>query len=526
MKMRNNTEQIEFRSESYERLRESDSTPVRFSYIRGNVEGMSLTEQVDNNIRRYAMLDPSQRERVIVGLSGGADSVCLLHVLRRLRDLGRWQGDLRAVYVHHGLRAAADEDERYVGHLCRTWDIPLSCVHVDAAAYAAEHGIGTEEAGHILRKGIFEESAVSWEREAPKEAEMVRIALAHHLEDRAETQLFHLCRGSDIEGLSGILPVSGRIIRPLISATREEIEAELTAEGIAWRIDETNEDTAYTRNLIRHEILPRLLRVNSVALPHMARLADAATETEAYLSHMTEEGMLRCRMEDAPLGITALNVPTLQREEPLIRKRILYLGLVQTCGRKKDIGSVHVEALLGLLASYGSATVDLPYACRGVRHTDVLAIVPAAMEGELSAYLEGRDFPCPTTAESFCTRRFPYGGDPSLIPRNEYTKWFDYDKIVMPVVFRKRKAGDRITLTTEGTSKPLSRYMIDEKIPKMERDRMCLPAAGEEILWVPGHRISAAFLVDDSTRNVLEISMIRKAENQHGRNDQRTDTGR
>ena len=194
---------------------------------------MDLTEKILFYMKRYHMIP--ENKNIVVGLSGGADSVCLLYVLVALRKKLGLQ--LCAVHVHHGLRGIeADADEAYVRDICRAWDVPLKAIRIDAAALAKQWGIGCEEAGRRARYEIFEECL----------QEMGdchgAIAVAHHRDDCAETLLFHMFRGTGLDGMAGIRPVrkterESMIIRPLLETGKTEIESFLQEKGISWRID-------------------------------------------------------------------------------------------------------------------------------------------------------------------------------------------------------------------------------------------------------------------------------------------------
>jgi tRNA(Ile)-lysidine synthase len=190
------------------------------------------------------------------------------------------------------------------------------------------------------------------------------------MEDQAETILFHICRGSSIAGLRGMLPVSGRLIRPLLDETRDRIETYLREKRQTWRTDETNQDPSYTRNRLRLQILPLLEQyVNPAALRHLARLGTEAARTEEYLAARTEEALDRCRIPaEGDSGTdrrrndnrTGVFVSRLLQEPGLLQQRILYLLLTGAAGRKKDIGEVHILALLKLARTPGSGRLDLP----------------------------------------------------------------------------------------------------------------------------------------------------------------------
>lgn len=514
----------------------------------------NLINKVEQIIRQYDMIPPGAH--VIVGLSGGADSVCLMEALyERVKD-GRLSGTLEAVHVHHGLRATADRDEEYVRAFTAERKIPLRVVHVRAADYAAEHGLSTEEAGRILRQQAFAEAAV--QRADP--ACPVRIALAHHLEDSAETLLFHLCRGGRMAGFTGIRPVSGNVIHPLLTCSRDEIEAFLRERQIPWCTDETNDRDDYTRNRIRHQVMPLLCEsINPEAERHLAAAALEAAEVETFLEAETEKARRQCLADGyedcaGASGGKVYNVSRLFALVPFLRRRVLYAALVRAAGRKKDISAEHVAALERLLQTGGGAELTMPcgilarkeygdlWFVRRVEHRGTLnrqeerkkaenqgegfAPVPVIRDGE-----EGEDggnigteqwelsgpgrsgeswhwngVAVPTAADAYETRVFERP-DGAAIPTGLCTKWFDYDKITSTVDFRTRRPGDRLTLSGDGRSKALGRCFIDGKMPADLRDRVVLPMCGQEVLWIPGYRVNASFLVSERTRRILEIRL-------------------
>lgn len=446
---------------------------------------------------------------IIAGVSGGADSICLLRVLAELAPVMGFT--LYVVHVHHGLRAAADADEMFVQEICEQLRVECTCFHVHAAEYAGDHGIGTEEAGRILRYEIFEKEC---RRREKQDGVPCRIAVAHHLEDQAETVIFHLCRGSTVTGMGGMRPVSGRIIRPLLQTSRKDIEDYLTQIGQGWRQDETNADERYTRNYIRRQILPALEKINPNAAAHIGQLASDAAETDAYLAEVTEKALRQCAEDISDSAglrdkrdddIPGLRISALLAQPELIAKRMLFQYVARVAGQKKDIQSGHVEAMMKLCLSSGNGQISLPYGLTTVKIYDHLQIFPGKPERQTGSQKLSHRRLYPASPSEYECEVFPFGGDLRSIPLKKYTKWFDYDRIGRLPVFRNRQSGDRMTVTDRGDSKRVTRFMIDEKIPSAVRDRMILPAVGSEILWIPGYRMSAAFKVSKKTQNILQI---------------------
>ncbi len=466
----------------------------------------NLEKKMEQVIRQFDMIPPGAH--VIVGLSGGADSVCLMEALyERVKD-GGLSGTLEAVHVHHGLRATADRDEEYVRAFTAERKIPLRVVHVRAADYAAEHGLSTEEAGRILRQQAFAEAAV--QRADP--ACPVRIALAHHLEDSAETLLFHLCRGGRMAGFTGIRPVSGNVIHPLLTCSRDEIEAFLRERQIPWCTDETNDRDDYTRNRIRHQVMPLLCEsINPEAERHLAAAALEAAEAETFLEAETEKARRQCLADGyedcaGASGGEVYNVSRLLALVPFLRRRVLYAALVRAAGRKKDISAEHVAALERLLQTGGSAELTMPCGILARKEYDDLWFVRRVEHEHAEGLWRWNGVAVPTAADAYETREFERP-DGAAIPTGLCTKWFDYDKITSTVDFRTRRPGDRLTLSGDGRSKALGRCFIDGKMPADLRDRVVLPMCGQEVLWIPGYRVNASFLVSERTRRILEIRL-------------------
>lgn len=229
-------------------------------------------------IKRYIEANQLIRpgDGVVVGLSGGPDSVFLLYALHTLQP--RMGFTLWAVHVHHGIRGAeADRDEAFSEKLCAKLDIPFQAVHVAAPAYAAQHGLSLEEAARILRYEALEAA-----RQQLTQAPAAWIAVAHHLDDQAETVLHNLVRGAGLRGLAGMENRRNHVIRPLLSIKREDILKWLKQYDIPYVTDSTNADPHYTRNRIRSTVLPELREINPEASAHIAHSAALLREADAY----------------------------------------------------------------------------------------------------------------------------------------------------------------------------------------------------------------------------------------------------
>lgn len=507
---------------------------------------MDLIREADAYIRRFHMID--EGDVVIAGVSGGADSVCLLLVLDALREKRSFH--LAAVHVNHNIRGAdADADEEYVRTICRERKIPLYVYSFPVTEIARREKRGLEETGRLLRQQAFRDAVGKAERSF---LSGVKIALAHHANDLAETALFQAVRGSSLAGLAGIRPVSRiggawedarreelTVIHPLLFVRRWEIEEWLQEQNICWRTDATNLDEEYSRNCLRQRVIPYLEEhLNPEAVRHIRELAEDAAEADEYLhaeARKRESGLVEVG-SNSDGGVIVFLKDAVMQEAEVIQRYILMDALEMVSGRKKDLGREQLRQLRELFGMSVGKGVDLPYGVRAVRRYDGIRLVRASAElSHKSTRLSGPGADCscesadlsgagaelaksaavPVTGEGTfffrgwkftCRRMRGYPGAEKKIPLNRYTKYFDYDKIGNNIVFRTRLAGDRIAVTDTGQTKKLKDYFINEKIPRDERGEIPLLASGQRIFWVVGGRISGDCRITDKTKNILEIT--------------------
>ncbi len=453
-----------------------------------------MFEKILEYINEHQMLQ--EGDTVVAGVSGGADSVCLLFVLLKIRETIPFR--LTAVHMNHKIREEAGEDAAFVEALCGTWNCPYRYMEADVEAYALGHHMSCEEAGRFLRYQAF---AQVLEEEG---AEDGKVAVAHNKNDHAETVLFHLLRGSGLAGLTGIHPVRGRVIRPLLCVTRPEIEAFLEENQLAYCIDKTNSEDTYTRNKIRHHMLAYAEQeVCSQAVSHIYDTSVIVREALAYVDCHTQMAMERCGVASEKDMI--FDVAAFEKEEPLMQKQLLLMAMERLSENRKDISAVHIRLLLGLFTRQGNASVDLPCGLRAYREYGRVRLAGRERERAESAPGVLR-IPGVTRwgGYRFVCQLLPYEKS-QIIPQKTYTKWFDYDKISKYLVLRTRQSGDYLMTRGDGGRKSLKAYMIGEKIPQAERDRIPVLADGEHIVWVVGHRISGHYKTDRQTKTVLQI---------------------
>lgn len=475
-----------------------------------------MKERVLQYMREHKMAEPGQR--IVAGLSGGADSVCLLSLLSELGE--ELSIRLRAVHVHHGLRGEeADRDAAFSREFCRRLGIEFVLRRADVRERAEICRISEEEAGREARYEIFEEEAVRWEEEeaslpgsCPGSAP-VRIAVAHHSGDNAETILYHLFRGSGLKGLSGIPPVRGRVIRPLLCLSREEILSWLSCRGLSYVTDSTNLGDGYTRNRLRNQIIPLAEReVSRGAAEHIVRAGEMIGEADRFFRKRAGEVLERLMEGTLPGKERAgLSIPGLSKLSHIEQTYVIRAVFGRMGWEMRDLSSGHVEAVLSLLSARTGAGADLPGGVRAERSYETLILgrdgknVGAGGVCGEGGMLPNLSMEILSASEVFSGKR--EGGEiQAEIPKNMYTKWFDYDRIKDTLSVRNRLPGDYVTLKGGGR-KSLKSLFIDEKIPRWERDKIPLLAEGSHVLWIIGGRISEYYRVTEQTERILKVHL-------------------
>lgn len=484
----------------------------------------SIEQRVWDFIQQHQMLKPG--DRVVAGVSGGADSVCLLLLLVK------WSQEIpfsvHAVHVNHGIRREAKEDAAYVEALCGKYHVPFTLVEENVRERALREKRSEEEMGRMVRYEAFA---------AAEPSGTARIAVAHNSNDLAETMLFHLFRGSGLSGLCGIRPVRDNVIRPILCLERKEIEAYLTQRGVRWCVDATNEEDEYTRNRIRHHILPYVEQeIVKGCIPHMVQTASMLADTERYLDRVTQEARGRLVQEqEERVSIDRKGYNSL---DPVIGRRLLYQLLRDNSPGRRDIACVHVQDVEKLFVREGNGGISLPYGMIARREYDrvLLEWPERAMtqkdesglsealkkpEGE-GISIELRDLllkPAAVEMTGTETLYFQVFSDENFfekiedIPQNRYTKWFDYDKIKQSLTVRARKTGDFLSIRGSGNGevihKSVKDYMVAARIPRQERNRIPLIADGEHVLWIVGYRISENYKISKNTKRILQVQLKR-----------------
>ncbi len=481
----------------------------------------TFERQVLGYIKEYDMFGGVRH--CVCGVSGGADSVSLLTVLARHRDeLGL---ELHVIHINHMIRGDdADSDQHYVEALCEEYGVDCVSHNIDVQKMAADTGLTVEEAGRKARYDAFEQTRSRLSDEG------CVIAVAHNRNDVAETVLFNMARGTGLGGVKGIVPVRDGIVRPLLSSDRTQIEAYLERNNIAYCTDATNNEDDYTRNRIRHRVLPELCQINGQAVEHICSMAQIASDYERLAEDMVyrflkSQGIDRrkseCRWtgEDSGSQKYRVDMDSLKAEDKLVQELVIRQLVGMVSGGLKDIGKSHVREVMKLYNAESGAGIDLPGNGRVyVEYGQLVFAVACADETDRADTSEhcssvelvyGLDKMYTAPGGQMRVRVYdrPAGLD---LTKKEYTKYLDYDRIDKCLQLRTYEKGDRITVSADGASKKVNRLFTDAKVPADRRVRVPLVASGSDVIWVVGLRIGEGCKVTDSTRIIVELQYIRE----------------
>ena len=468
-----------------------------------------MISKVTALIDEYSMIE--EHDLVAAGVSGGADSLCLLFMLLEYRK--KVPFDLIVVHVNHGIREDADRDAEFVKTVCEKENLPFYLVEEDIREKAKREHLSEEEAGRIVRYAAFEKALENFDEKRNRSG---KIAVAHHAADSAETLLFNLFRGTGIYGLSGILPVSKNVIRPLLTCSREEIEEYLMEKGREWCMDSTNEEDTYSRNKIRHHILGYAKEhINEKATEHIAGTALQIAALRQYLEGEVEK--VASKVAIIRENAIETNLEKLREYPYFLQEQYWLWALGYLSPGRKDITSKHVKALGELMEKQGSnKNLDLPAGLTAIKEYNVLRIGVDEKETSITdknlenlEYLLEKEGNYHLSDGSILEVSYINLEQIEGIEENKYTKYFDYDKINSCLKVRFRQTGDYLCINDSNQKKTLKEYFIQEKIPASMRSKIPVIADQNHILWVMGYRISAYYKVTEETQKILKMTVRR-----------------
>ena len=478
----------------------------------GNAPAFEFIRKVRRTIQKYRMI--ASGESLLVAVSGGPDSLALLRVLIDLRseiDL-----TMSACHLNHGFRGEeAEQDAEYVRRVCGDMGVPCHVEFRDVPALMKQLRVGAEEAGRIARYQFFESVCLMTGAR--------KVALGHTMDDQAETVLMRLVRGAGTAGLSGIPPVRGMYIRPLIEVTREEVEEFCRSRGLEPRIDRSNLKPIYFRNRVRHEVFPLLERDNPQLVRTLARTADLMREDADYLDATARKEIAEVARAQRDGGVVVDLIPFL-RLHPALRRRVVRRILEDVGGKGLSFG--HVEDVLAL-AEDGRAgrMLELPgsrvWSASGALYIEpavpswgtnegksqswgpiVLNVPGITPLGEIGAMFEAIVVDRGQLVEEPTANRLPERA------------FIDYGLIRKPLEVRSRRPGDYFYPLGLGGRKKVGDFLTALKVPKHRRETVPLVVSGDDVVWVAGFRLDERFKVTAKTQKVLVLSVadISKAD--------------
>ena len=433
---------------------------------------------------------------VVAGVSGGADSLAMLLVLASLRK----QLDLviEIVHLNHGLRGeAADRDEAFVRAWGERLNIPCHVRQINVAALAASSRRGLELTARLVRHECLNEAAGLLDDSlAGSGRPPVRIALAHHLNDQAETLLMNLGRGSGLDGLSGIKPCNGRLIRPLLTQPRSAIEDWLTEQHIDWRQDQSNNDLFTIRNRLRNQVLPLWRQVLGYdPAPLLARTAENLEEDRIFLDSLTRAAAAECLTDGSLRAAIFLNHP------PALQNRLLRLFWHTGTGSGKDLAAIHVRMLRDWLpAALDGQQLCLPDRWHAILDGELLILRQGFVDNGRKTLDQLIEHPVRLKMPGLTViKQLGWQIAADLIENiedivyNDEMEYFHLNR-VMGCVIRHRQPGDRIHPRGRAGGKSLKKFLNEQQLPRPERGRLPVLACGREIVWIPGVAAGSSFV--------------------------------
>lgn len=439
-------------------------------------------EDVLSAIKRYNMLENC--DRIVVGLSGGADSVCLLSVLNSLK--AEYGFSLVAAHINHGIRGAeAQRDEESCKRLCESLNVPLEILHADIPTLSKQQGIGEEECGRIVRYDFFRSLA----------GKRGKIATAHNLNDNAETLLLNLVRGAGSKGACGIPPVRDNIIRPLIETDRKSIEKYCEENELQYVTDSTNLECEYSRNKIRIKVLPTLCEINQNAVGALSGFASRMREQEVFLESVVNEKYALC-VKDSVLyeaEFSALDI--------FLKKRIAGRFLSELS--HGEVESKHIDAFLRFVGS-GKTLVTASATEIVSRDGKIFKKTEQAEQFSVDFSLDDKtvNLPfCEISIEKYDTK------DLQNLNKDMLDNLIDCDKISNTLILRNRKDGDKFTFSKRRVTKTVKKLFNEDKIPPEVRNRMIILDSDGEVVWLRGYGTNKKFRIGAETKKAIKLNI-------------------
>jgi tRNA(Ile)-lysidine synthase len=471
---------------------------------------MTIGHKVITTIRRYQLL--SSGDRVLVAVSGGPDSVALLHLLYDLRE--EMQLRLEVAHLQHGIRGEeAREDARFVAALADRLHLPFHLKEVDVLQIKAAAGKGNLEA-------LAREERYRFFADIARQRRLAKIATAHTEDDQAETVLMWFVRGSGLKGLGGMAPVHPLdridaepenglvVIRPLLDVSRAEIEAYLNEKHLSFRLDRSNQDSSFLRNWIRLELIPRLKEKMGRNLPsRLARQAELIREEDELLDALAKAALCEAK------SVEGINRESLLKHGKAMQRRLLRLWIEETRGHLRGLDFQHVEALLDLInAGPPQGRLAIPGGWELIKEYETLRLEKRSrrLQQQCACYSyelrPGQDLPIREAGLTLVAREIlPPLPSPSA---DLMEVFFDMAFITEKLTLRNFRRGDRFQPLGMRGHKKVKDLFIEKKIPLSVRASLPLLVLGDEVIWIPGYARSEVGRVTPETKAILNLQAV------------------
>lgn len=468
-------------------------------------DSVRLIETIKNTIKKHSLID--EGDKILVGVSGGADSVCLLHCLKQIAPELKFS--LCVVHVNHGIRGdEAQRDMEFVKELCIDLGIDFFVEEVDVPELAKKENLSVEAAGRLARYRAFHRICI--------EKGYNKVATAHNRDDQAETVLMRIIRGTGIDGLSGIkYKRDDGVIRPILDIERRDIEKYLSEYGIEYCTDSTNGDNNYTRNKIRNILLPMLRdefnpNINS-ALSH---LAETSSQDSNFINGYAKRLYSRINGPIKERKPVVLDIESLNMLEESIKIRVIKNALADVMGKYYKTEKSHIDFIISLLNKETGSKVELPGDLNVVVRYGWLAFEKKDKAVREEFYSNNSCYEVEIgNVYDVAGYRISIGLTDVDAKTASNQIILDYDKLKdMELCIRCRRKGDKIAVFSDGRTKKLKSLMIDLKIPRNKRDEIPLLCCGEEVVAVIGYRCAEKYKINNNTKSGLVVTYDGKNE--------------
>lgn len=458
-----------------------------------------MINTVKYNIEKYKLLQGTVT--VLAAISGGPDSMAMLHCLYKLKD--EFEFDLLVAHVNHGVRAeCAIRDQEFVKSEAKKLGLKYFTTNVDMVAYGKENKMTAEEAGRILRYGFF--------RKILQENGGGRIAVAHNKNDQAETVLHRIIRGTGLDGLRAMSMISGDIIRPMLNISRKDIEEFIEKNNIETMADHTNLQTIYTRNKIRLELLPYIRdNFNPNIIDSLYRLSEIAQLDLDILDSKIDEKFNFIVKKNTNNSIIFKGSEFIKLDKGTAR-RLIRKAIFNLFGNLNGFGEVHIQKVVELFeVGITGKSIDVGRGVvASVSYGNFIISKESAKDLKLEPFIlkYGKNI-----LEDWNLIVFVQDVDQLSETKEISTAYIDKDKIQGSLVIRQRKTGDRINPIGMNGSKKIKDIFIDNKIPRDERDRIPILTDANGIIWIPKQSMDRNYKVDFHTKRILKV-VVEKLE--------------